>query len=290
MKKRHMVTKLMAALAIMLVIFAVPVEAAGTINKKSLTLYTGKTYSLKVLGVRGKVKWNTSKKAVATVSNKGKVTARKAGRAKITAKVGSEKFSCTVTVKSPSISKKNLKLTLGKSYKLKINGTNKNVKWLSSDRNVATVSSKGVVKAKTVGFAKITAIVDGKKYICKVHVPIPGIPSEPVPLDYVGGWSDNRCGMTIDLQNDIFYSIEIHWANDAMSGSEWSFIARYDKSQDCLVYENGTRIDYAYPDNGHEQRTVVYSNGKGNIYLKNGRLYWKDKTEGAGDTCVFTRQ
>jgi hypothetical protein len=44
------------------------------------------------------------------------------------------------------------------------------VKWTSSKKSVATVSSKGVVKAKKKGTATITAKVSGKKYTCKVTV------------------------------------------------------------------------------------------------------------------------
>ena len=64
------------------------------------------------------------------------------------------------------------KVTLyeGDSIKLKVTGTLKKVIWKSSNIAVATVSSKGVVKAKKKGSAKITATVQGKKCTCKVTV------------------------------------------------------------------------------------------------------------------------
>lgn len=44
------------------------------------------------------------------------------------------------------------------------------VKWKSSKKSVATVSSAGTIKAKKKGTATITATVGGKKYSCKVTV------------------------------------------------------------------------------------------------------------------------
>lgn len=62
----------------------------------------------------------------------------------------------------------------GDIFKLKVSGTKKKVKWTSSNKKVATVSSKGVVKGKSGGedkkICKITAAVGGKKYVCKVTV------------------------------------------------------------------------------------------------------------------------
>ena len=69
------------------------------INKTKVTITEGKTVQLKVTGTKKKVKWSTSKKSVATVTTKGKVTGKKAGTATITAKVGKKTLKCKVTVK-----------------------------------------------------------------------------------------------------------------------------------------------------------------------------------------------
>ena len=63
-------------------------EAAKTkLNRTSLSMVAGSTYKLNVKGTKKKIKWRSSKKSVATVSTKGKVTAKKAGSATITATV-----------------------------------------------------------------------------------------------------------------------------------------------------------------------------------------------------------
>ena len=70
------------------------------ISKKKVTLYVGGTIKLKMKGAYGKVKWKSSNKKVATVNSKGKVKAKKPGKATIKAKVYGKWYSCKVKVKS----------------------------------------------------------------------------------------------------------------------------------------------------------------------------------------------
>ncbi len=79
------------------------------LNKTKATIYVGKTVKLKVKNTKKKVKWSTSNKKVATVTKKGKVKGKKAGKATITAKVGKKKYKCKIKVKAkkkPQITKK----------------------------------------------------------------------------------------------------------------------------------------------------------------------------------------
>ena len=64
--------KILTVITILLLIvcMAVPVSAAGKINKKKATLKVGQTLQLKVTGTKGKVKWKSSKKSVATAAEK----------------------------------------------------------------------------------------------------------------------------------------------------------------------------------------------------------------------------
>ena len=83
------------------------VQAASIkLNKTSITMYTGKTYTLKVSGTSKKVTWSTSNKKVATVSSKGVVSAKSSGSATITAKVSNKNLKCKVTVKKATATKK----------------------------------------------------------------------------------------------------------------------------------------------------------------------------------------
>ena len=69
------------------------------LNKTKATIYVGKTVTLKLKNNKKKVKWTTSNKKIATVSKKGKVKGKKAGKVTITAKVGKKKYKCKITVK-----------------------------------------------------------------------------------------------------------------------------------------------------------------------------------------------
>ncbi len=119
------------------------------------------------------ITWTSSNSRVAEVDESGEVTAVKPGSSFITAQLKNGKtYKCLVTVKNPNpyINTKNYKMCIGETYKLKINYNSKKVKWSSSNKKIATVSSKGKIKAKGIGTCKITGKVGKKKYTCKVKV------------------------------------------------------------------------------------------------------------------------
>lgn len=159
---------------IMLVMLAMVIpaqaSAAPKISKKSVTLIKGQKTTLKVTGTKSKVKWSSNKKSVAAVSSKGKVTAKKKGTATISAKVGAKKLTCKVIVQTPKLGKTKLSMKVGNSETLTLSGTDQKVTWKSSNKNIATVSSKGKITAKEAGTVKITATVLKKKYTCTVTV------------------------------------------------------------------------------------------------------------------------
>ena len=105
-----------------------------------------------------------------SVNSSGKIYARKKGTAVITVKSGNKTVKSQITVEDPKISKTAISLNIGKKYTLKVTGTKQKITWSSSDKSVATVSSKGVVTAKKGGSAKIAAKVLGKSYVCTVTV------------------------------------------------------------------------------------------------------------------------
>lgn len=140
------------------------------ISDKTKTIYVGSSYTLKLTGTTIK-SVSSSNRKVATVTSKGKVTAKKAGKATITLKGKNGKsYKCKVTVKKPYISDKKKTLSVGEQYKLKLTGTTIEAV-VSSNEKVATVTSKGKVAAKKAGKTTITLKgKDGKKYKCIVTV------------------------------------------------------------------------------------------------------------------------
>lgn len=139
------------------------------------------------------VTWKTSNKKYATVNSKGKVTLKKAGIGKTvtitaTAKDGSNK-KATYKIKIMKHAVKSVKVKApaktvkaGKSLKLKATvkttgkSVNKTLKWTSSNTKYATVSKKGVVKAKKAGKGKTVTITvtstDGTYKKAKVKIKI----------------------------------------------------------------------------------------------------------------------
>lgn len=75
-----------------------------------------------------------------------------------------------ISVNAAKLNKTEAVVSVTKTIKLKVTGTSKKVKWKSSNKKVATVSSKGVVTGKKAGSAKITAQVGKEKYVCQVTV------------------------------------------------------------------------------------------------------------------------
>ena len=99
-------------------------QAAASINRTKATIYNGKTLQLKVSGTTKGVKWSSSNSKVAAVDQKGLVTAKKVGKATITAQVDGKKLTCAVKVKSSvSASPSSLQMNAGETKTVTI--TNK---------------------------------------------------------------------------------------------------------------------------------------------------------------------
>lgn len=155
-----------------------------TLDKKNITLKKDASMTLHSkltpAASTDSVTYTSSNTKVATVSKSGKITAKKAGTAVITAVTASgKKATCKVKVVVPatSVTLKKTRLTLkaGKSVELKAvlrpADSTDPVTYTSSDKKVATVSKKGKVTAKKAGTAVITVkTASGKKASCKVTV------------------------------------------------------------------------------------------------------------------------
>lgn len=162
------------------------------INMKTIPLQVKKsTTKFKVSGLAkgDSVKsYKSSNKKIFTVSKKGKITAKKKGTAKLTVTLASGKKATAkvkVTkgiVKTTKVSVNTSKLVLlkGGSYTLKTTRapltTQQKVTYSSSNKKIATVSSKGVIKAKKKGTVKITVKSGSKKKKITVKVQVPSFP------------------------------------------------------------------------------------------------------------------
>lgn len=180
---------------------AIPVASIG-LDKTSLELEEGQTYQLiaTVLPSNADDKtiiWSSDNTDVATAVD-GLVTARAEGTARVSAKAGGFEVVCTVKVSKTAQSKipvtsvtlnhKSYTIAAGGNFNLiptvlPANATDREVKWSSSNEQVAVVVN-GKVTAKVEGTATITATADGKSATCSVTVTkAENVPVEEVVLD-----------------------------------------------------------------------------------------------------------
>lgn len=130
------------------------------LNKSRLYLLAGEEYRLFSFGNKERVEYTSTNFNVAGVNFTGMVKAYRPGKTYIIAKSGDKQFRCLVRV--IDINKKKIKLSSGRSYRLKVRGIRTFVKWESSNESVAAVNAFGRVYAKARGTAIIYAKVKGK--------------------------------------------------------------------------------------------------------------------------------
>ncbi len=128
------------------------------------------------------ISWESLKPSVASVSRKGKITAKKAGNTVITVTTKSgAKASCKIRVikgqvktKKLAVAKKKIALKKGKTYQIKAVRTpvtaNDKLSYTVKNREIVSVSSKGKVKALKKGTTKITVNAGKKKVQLQVRV------------------------------------------------------------------------------------------------------------------------
>ena len=154
------------------------------LNSKTIIVAKSDYAMLRLYGAKVK-KFKSSNTKIATVSKTGKIVGKKKGKATITVTdTKNRKYTCKVSVESPVLNKTSIKLKVGKTYNLKLNGNTQTVKWSSSYKNIAAVNSKGKVTAKTKGQTTVSAKVGHKIFKCKVIVeaiPTPTLSPSPVP-------------------------------------------------------------------------------------------------------------
>lgn len=149
-------------------------EKTLAVTEKNVTLYKGKSKTLKVtVSPKVNVSFTSSNSKIASVSSKGKITAKKKGTCKIFVKAHGYTRKVTVVVKNPElkVGKTTVNLKKGKTYTIKATTKPKTkITYRSSNSNVASVSSKGKIKAKKKGTCKVYVTANGLKKTIKVKV------------------------------------------------------------------------------------------------------------------------
>jgi len=124
------------------------------------------------------VTWKSSDSKIVSVNKYGKVTAKKAGTAVITANLKDTYASCLVSINKTtiSISRTSAKIQRGESIKLTaVTSNGSNVTWKSQKTSIATVDEHGAVIGKKPGETMITCSDDGSQVTCLVTVDYPTV-------------------------------------------------------------------------------------------------------------------
>ena len=182
---------------------AVTKKVALSATKK--TICVGQSFSLQLNNAskKGKITWKTSKKKVASVTAKGKVTGKSKGTASITATYKKKKYTCKVTVKNIAVTgvllnTTSLRMITGDTYQLvpivkPSNATDQTVIYTSSKPEIVSVDDKGTIRSRMPGDAMITAKCGSKTASCRVvvyqAVPISGITISQSTLSVTKGYT-----------------------------------------------------------------------------------------------------
>ena len=149
------------------------------LTKYTKTMKFGDEYYLTAITSTGKKpKFSSSDSTVASVNTYGKITAKKAGNATITAKIANGEASCRVTVEKTviTLSQKFISLENGYTARLKAEtSTGHPVTYKSARSSIASVDENGVITAKKPGETTITVTADKTAQTCKVTVKQPTV-------------------------------------------------------------------------------------------------------------------
>lgn len=159
-----------------------------SLSKEKINLIEGKSEKISVIynpenTTESKdITWSSSNKKIASVDENGVITALSEGTAIITANCNGKEAKCEVIVSKLEIPLESItigddiSLKLGEECKLNITYNPetttdaKNVVWTTSDNNIVSVDSNGILKANSVGTAVITATVNEKQSSIMVTV------------------------------------------------------------------------------------------------------------------------
>lgn len=156
--------------------------ATPKLSKTVISLFSGKSTTLKVSGTDKAVKWSSSDKNIASVSKKGKVTGKNAGKAIITATIGKQTLQCKVTVKAILSM---TKVTLAENDFINLSLKGASIKSISSDKPSTVFAFKDkTIQGIKKGKATITVVdTAGREYFCTIKVEQPFLNEKSITLE-----------------------------------------------------------------------------------------------------------
>lgn len=254
-----------------------------------------------------KVTYKSSNKKIATVTAGGYVKGKKTGSCKITVtSKKNKKKKATIKVKvvkkvtSVSLSKSSLTIPAGNSEKLKktvlpATGSFQSVKWTTSNKKVATVSSAGVVKAVAAGTATIKAAsVEGsaKSASCKVKV----LSADAISISEVSVLSEDTVRVTLDRAKTLNASqIAIQGKRYSYGSYNTKYTIRKIRNYDNKTYDITLNSNFSIVKDSYVKVTISSLPGNGTktresqaVFVKNTAPVSQKWLALVGDRCDKT--
>lgn len=217
------------------------------VKQKNISMDNGSTFQLKAAASTGHaLTYKSSKKSVATVDEKGLVTAKKPGEAQITISADGTSEVCKIKVRETKVKLDRTKATLYRKGEITLSvSTNSKTepKWKSNKSSVATVDSKGNVTAVKHGTATITVTVDGVKATCEIMVKQPGV-------------SFPQSELTLKQGEKICVKAKVSSGNDPMYSSSNTTVATVDEHGGIYACGKGKAYIYATEDGIKAKMTI----------------------------------
>jgi uncharacterized protein YjdB len=242
------------------------------LSKYSENVDIGDEFYIIAISSNGKLPtWKSSNSSIVSVNTFGKVTAKKAGSATITAKIRNAEASCNVTVYKTKITihLSNTKIERGEILRLSASTSNNSaVTWKSSKKSVATVDERGMVTGMKPGETTITAMADGSSTTCQIKVAAPTIQLSKSKITLYRG-------QTAQLSATVSSGIALKWKTNKKS------VAIVDSTGKITAVKHGSAIITATLDGVSKTCEVIVEQPV--IKLASSELTLKK-----GDTKVIT--
>lgn len=253
------------------------VVTAVTLNPSTVTIEAGESLTPTPMftpsnAANKNLTWSSDNTTIATVDSTGKITAKAAGKANITATTDNGKSAkCAVTVvitggvTGVTLNTSATTIAVGNSTTLTAtvspsNAKDKNVSWSSSDSSVAGVDSNGKVTGVKAGTATITVTTanGGKTAKCTVTVTTAAIASG---ASAVTGLTLNKTALTLAIGGSGVLTPIITPSNSTNKSVTWestnSNVATVDQSGKVYGLSEGTALITATTKDGNKAATCM---------------------------------